>query len=91
MLVGTNVFAWAVYIRLIIFLKPIKTSDSDDNFFNQNMTEFEKRREMIRKQFSPRYCWLNGGFIYLLVIVTVRTAIYIDLRFTSYEKIWKWI
>ena len=90
MLVATNVFAWAVYIRLAVFLKPSTSSDSDDHFFDQNMTEFEKRREVIRKQFSTRYCWLNVGFIYLLVILTARTAIYIGLRFSSNEKIFEW-
>ena len=90
MLIGTYVFAWAVYIRLVIFLKPRSSSDSDDHFFNQNMTEFEKRREMIRRQFSPRYCWFNVVFIYILVILTERTAIYIGLRLTSWEKMYKW-
>jgi len=45
MLIGTYIFAWAVYIRLARFLKPSGTSEAnDDSFVDQNVTEFEKRR-----------------------------------------------
>ena len=54
------------------------------------MTEFEKRREVLRQD-RARFCWINIIFIYILLILTERTVTYICLRLTSKEKIFEWV
>ena len=81
---GTYIFAWFVYICLLCFLKSSNTTQGE-------MTEFEKRRAIVRQQFEPKFCWLNAIFIYILVILTERTITYIFLRFSSKEALFEWV
>lgn len=61
MLFATFVSAWVIYIRLAMFLKPDSSHDIgddhqvDDDMFVQdlNKSAFEKRRDVIRKNYKP--------------------------------------
>jgi hypothetical protein len=60
MLLATYVLAWVLYIRLATFLKPNASSDeegaeNDDEFENPNKSDFEARRDTLRKNFKPKY------------------------------------
>ena len=101
LLIGTYVFAWYVYLRLAFFLKPAKSTAGpvynqdgeyvqDDQFEDQNLSEYEKRRRIIAERFSPRYTWFNVVFAYILITLTLRTGTYVGFRMTSGEKIFEW-
>ena len=55
------------------------------------MDPFERKRDIIREAFRPKYLTFNLQFIYLLVTLTVRTFTYVGLRLTSAEKIFDWV
>lgn len=94
-LLVTFVFAWVLYIRLALFLKPDSNattsgSQDDDEFEDLNKSAFERKRDVIRKNFQPQYLRLNVVLLYLLLVLTIRTVTYFCLRLTSYEKIFEW-
>ena len=106
MLIGTYIFAWTVYLRLIIFLKPkkqvlkadstanegfVEHEEEDDNYFSEPMgTQYEMRRQIIAEERRHQYRWLNILFIYILVTLTLRTFTYLGFRLTSKQKIFEW-
>lgn len=94
-LLATFAFAWVLYIRLALFLKPDSNANSsdtqdDDEFEDLNKSAFERKRDVIRKNFKPQYLRLNLVLLYLLLVLTIRTVTYFCLRLTSYEKIFEW-
>ena len=93
LLIGTYIFAWVIYIRLAVFLKPVSeeeaTSD-DDRYENLNMSRFERNRDVLRRKFRSKYLSLNIHFIYLLVTLTLRTGTYVGLRLSSKVKMLEW-
>lgn len=101
LVIATWFFSIFIYIRLAIFLKPETamsvgpegvqlTDDEDDMFENQNKTPFEVKRSMIRRQYESKYLDLNLHFIFMILILTVRTGIYVGLRLTSKQKLIEW-
>lgn len=54
------------------------------------MTEFERKRHIIRKNFRSKYLGFNLHFINILFVLTMRVGIYIGLRFVSREKLFEW-
>ena len=82
MLVGTLIWAYVLYVRLTLFLKPEK---EDDDRYEVLRSSFEEKRANLRRLYSQghRYRNLNLLFVYYLVILTIRTGVYVGVRLTS--------
>ena len=82
-LFGTYIFAWVVYIKLAIFLKPVSSEKNgedaadDDRYEDLNKSKFERNRDVIRRKFRSKYLTFNVSFAYLLITLTLRTGTYI--------------
>lgn len=89
MLVGTLIWAYVLYVRLTLFLKPEK---EDDDRYEVLRSSFEEKRANLRRAYNQghRYRNLNLLFVYYLVILTIRTGVYVGVRLTSAEKILRW-
>lgn len=102
LLLATFVYAFVLYIKLALFLKPkarqydangnaVESGDDDDTYVDQNRDPFEVKRDTFRKGFEPKYLKFNLNFIILLVIFTVRVGTYVGLRLVTKERIFEWI
>ena len=92
-MIGTYIFAWVIYIRLAVFLKPMtedEATSDDDRYENLNKSRFERNRDVLRRKFRSKYLSLNLHFIYLLVTLTLRTGTYVGLRLVSKVKMFEW-
>ena len=105
LLLGTFIYAFVLYTRLALFLRP--DYDTNDGSTHRNSgyvdsatlasqdgdddSPFERRRDVIRRGFRPKYLTFNLQFVYLLVTLTLRTCTYVGLRLTSREKILQWV
>lgn len=99
MLICTFFWGWYIYIKLALFLNPSNlnvnadgdpVSEDDDQYIDQNRNSYEIKRDIIRKNFKPKYFSFNVQFVGLMLTMTIRTGIYVGLRLVSFEKMFVW-